>query len=188
MATKKTSSKKSALKLVKASKTTTDRDALIQEVLDAISWNDMSAEAPPTDREGDGVHADNKFLVNNHFAYNASQVNVDLALAADCEFSRDFSADDDSEYNFYCSSEYEKLRQTFLDELRGAIQAKLEKEPHVDPLLRVVVRAYNAGRLCPERREPDSAHVRRERIRRRDERRKEEQKRRIAATGTASLR
>jgi hypothetical protein len=160
----RTSSKKTALKLVAKTPRTkagkpSDREAIIQEVLDAVSWTDMSPEDPP--KRDSGYSQD--FFINNHFAFNASQVHTDLAMAAQCEANNCFSSDDGDALDCYSSSEYGKLRQTFLDELRDAVQGRAEKKPHVDPFLNLFLRAYNAGRLCPERREPDSAYVCRQR-------------------------
>ena len=38
----------------------------------------------------------NDFLIDNHFAYSASQGNTDLAIAAQCELEGDFSVDGDA--------------------------------------------------------------------------------------------
>jgi hypothetical protein len=168
MATSNRNSKKSNLKLVpKTPKTkagkTPDREAIIQEVLNAISFGDV-AETPDTERESSYDPWGDDFLVNNHFAFNASQINIDLAQAALCELSHDFGVTDNNSLEFYSSSEYEKLRQTFLDGLRANLRSKTG---HEDILLSVIYRAYNAGRLCPERLEPRSEYARKEHLRNR---------------------
>jgi hypothetical protein len=164
MATSNRNSKNSALKLIPKTPTKagkpSDREAIIQEVLDAISFGDC-AETPETERESSSDLWGDDFLVNNHFAYNASQVNADLAQAALCELSHDFGVTDSNSQDFYGSSEYEKLRQTFLDGLKANLRSKTG---HEDILLSVVYRAYNAGRLCPERLDPRSEYARKEHL------------------------
>jgi hypothetical protein len=144
MATKKTS-KKPALKLVKTSTTKTDREVIIREFL-KIVW------AVPLSTSKEGM-AD---FQNNPFAWGASQVNTDLALAAHCELERDFQFEDDDFFNFFWSSEFQKLQQTFKEEVET-------EESYA--LVGLVWRAYKAGRLSPERLEPDSESVRAERRR-----------------------
>jgi hypothetical protein len=65
------------------------------------------------------------------------------------------------------SSEYLKLRQTFVAEALGSEFA----------LSTLVWRAYNAGRLSPDRLDPDDAYVRKERHRERQLRHQEHLKR-----------
>jgi len=184
MATRNPSSKNSALKLIpktpttKAGKAPSEREAIIQEVLDAITLGECSVAAPTTSRE-----ADDDFLINNHFAHGASQINADLAVAAQCESEGDFSAGGDEFIDFYASTEFDKLRQTFLDDVKDRLRMKIEKDycsSVDDPLHNFASRIYYAGLLSPERKEPDSAYVRAER-RRREELQHQEHLKRMAA-------
>ena len=104
-------------------------------------------------------------LVNNHFIYGASQVNADLAVAAECEAQDDFGPQDNDWLDFYGSYEYMKLRNTFIADVKANLNGGIKK----DALLNAVYRAYYAGMLSPERKEPESAYVRRERFRQRRE-------------------
>jgi hypothetical protein len=175
MATKKIT-KNSALKLVPETPKTkaADRESIIQEFLNAIT-SDITPEDPPTEASTGSFH--DACLVNNHFAYNASQVNVDLAMAAGCEAGGDFGEMDFTYLDFYGSSEYGKLRQTFLENVKANLKSKDGK---VDALVMAVYRAYYAGLLSPDRKEPDSAAVRQERIRRRNAEQQERVKRMAA--------
>jgi hypothetical protein len=149
MATKKTSSKNSALKQApKTPAPTQTREDIIREFLKIVS---VDLESWP--KQG------RYKLQNNPFAWGASQFNTDLALAAQCESERDIHLDDDDYYDFFLSSEFQRLQQTFKEELEGC-------EDY--PLVNLVWRAYKAGRLSTDRLEPDSGHVRRERARERD--------------------
>jgi hypothetical protein len=97
---------------------------------------------------------------SNPFAWGDSQLNTDLALAAQCESENDFRLEDDDYFDFFLSSEFGRLQQTFKMELEGGEEAS--------PLVNIVWRAYKAGRLSTDRLEPESAHVREERRRVRD--------------------
>ena len=85
MATKKTS-KNSALKLVSAT-TATNREVIIREFLDRISFEETPD--PPTSSEKCADLPGHADLLNNYFACGASQFNADLALAAQCEYEGD---------------------------------------------------------------------------------------------------
>jgi len=173
MAVRKTSSKNSALKQTpKTPKTPSktpklltqsNRKAIIREVLSEIYKDDM---AEPCPKPGDHLYnPDDEFLINNHFAWGSSQVNTDLAMAAQCEAVEFVTDEGDTFYDLYGSTEYQKLMQTFREEA--------EAEPRVDALTHLVWRAYNAGRLSPERMEPDIPQLWRERICRREQERLE---------------
>ena len=141
------------------------REAIIQEVLDAMSMGDCF-DPPPTSREG--LYDDQDGFINNHFAYGASQLNADLALAAQCEFEGDFDfgVTDEDALEFYNSSEFEKAKKTFVDDLKERLRAKIENRPPIgadDPLVNFARRMRYSGLLSPERKEPDSDYVRRER-------------------------
>jgi hypothetical protein len=88
------------------------REAIIQEVLDAMFLGDCSDQPPITSLNG---YEDEDFLINNHFAYSASQLNADLALAAQCELERDFDFDvtDDDALEFYNSSEFGRSKRSW---------------------------------------------------------------------------
>ena len=152
MATKKTS-KNSALKLVSAT-TATNREVIIREFLDRISFEETPN--PPTSSEKCADLPGHADLLNNYFACGASQFNADLALAAQCEYEGDVQSDDDTFVDICFSSEYLKLKRTFVETALGNSYALTE----------LVWRAYNAGRLSPDRLYPDSASVRSERQRR----------------------
>ena len=152
MATKKTS-KNSALKLVSAT-TATNREVIIREFLDRISFEETPD--PPTSSEKCADLPGHADLLNNYFACGASQFNADLALAAQCEYEGDVQSDDDTFVDICFSSEYLKLKRTFVETALGNSYALTE----------LVWRAYNAGRLSPDRLYPDSASVRSERQRR----------------------
>jgi hypothetical protein len=157
MAVRNPSSKISALKLVtKTARTkarkTSDRKAIVREFLNGISIEEIP-QPPKSVEQAGGGRAD---LVNNHFACGASQVNTDLALAAQCESEGDIYTEDDTFFDLCASSEYLKLRQTFVDGALGSRYALSE----------LVWRAYNAGRLSSDRLEPASAYARTERRRR----------------------
>ena len=152
MATKKTS-KNSALKLVSAT-TATNREVIIREFLDRISFEETPD--PPTSSEKCADLLGHADLLNNYFACGASQFNADLALAAQCEYEGDVQSDDDTFVDICFSSEYLKLKRTFVETALGNSYALTE----------LVWRAYNAGRLSPDRLYPDSASVRSERQRR----------------------
>jgi len=149
MATKKTS-KKSALKPVAA----TTREDIIREFLDKISFEETPD--PPTSSEKCADLPGHADLLNNYFACGASQFNADLALAAQCEYEGDVQSDDDTFVDICFLSEYLKLKRTFVETALGNSYALTE----------LVWRAYNAGRLSPDRLYPDSASVRSERQRR----------------------
>jgi hypothetical protein len=146
------------------------RETIIQEVLDAMSLGDCS-DPPPTSVSGYG-YDDEDFLINNHFARSASQLNADLALAAHCELEGDFDFNetDDDDLEFYKSSEFDKARKTFVDDLKERIRANLD----------FARRMRYSGLLSPERKEPDSDYVRAERRKQRRQWR-EEHKQRMAA-------
>jgi hypothetical protein len=152
MANKKTT-KNSALKLVPET-AATNREDIIREFLDGISLEE-TPNPPKSVEENTSLpgHAD---LLNNYFACGASQFNADLALAAQCESEGDMQSDDDTFVDICFSSEYLKLKRTFVENALGNGYALTE----------LVWRAYNAGRLSPERLEPDSASMRAERHRR----------------------
>jgi hypothetical protein len=158
------------------------REAIIQEVLDAMSLGDCSDPAP-TSVSGYG-YDDEDFLINNHFAYSASQLNADLALTAQCELEGDFDFNetDDDALEFYNSSEFDKARRTFVDDLKERILANREKRPTnvADPLVNFARRMRYSGLLSPERKEPDSDYVRAQRRKQRRQWR-EEHKQRMAA-------
>jgi hypothetical protein len=167
-------SKNSALKLVpktpRTKATAANREAIIQKVLDA-TCDDILTLHPPKevtnyfpDTKRTDSHDEN--LVNNYFAYGASQVNTDLAVAAECEACNDFGPQDNDWLDFCISTEYGKLRRTFLEDVKANLAGKTGR---VDPLLNAVYRAYYAGMLSPERKEPYSTYDRIERHRRRDE-------------------
>lgn len=99
------------------------------------------------------------FLVGNHFAWGASQVNIDLGVAAYCESKEDIYLEDRNFLALYGSSEYQKLKQTFM------VEAEKDGE---DAVLNLVWRAYSAGTYSPERCHPHSREVREERQRHRE--------------------
>ena len=76
----------------------------------------------------------------------------------------------DEYIDFLLSSEYQTLQSTFIEEVQNDVYA----------LVNLVWRAYNAGRLSPDRLEPDSAYVRKERRRRADLHQQEHLKRMAA--------
>jgi hypothetical protein len=152
MATKKTS-KKSALKPIPET-TATNRENILREFLAKISMEETPN--PPTSVEQSKDLPGYAELLNNYFACGASQFNADLALAAKCECEGDVQADDDTFVDICFSSEYLKLKRTFVETALG----------HGYALTEVVWRAYNAGRLSPERLYPDSDSIRAERHRR----------------------
>jgi hypothetical protein len=151
MASGKTSKNSSALK--QAPKTPKTNN--VREFLNRIS---IDLESCPKHEKSE--------LKDNHFAWGASQVNTDLALAAQCESEGDIGIEDDNYFDFFRSSEYQKLQRTFKEEV----------EDDASALVNMVWRAYNAGLLSPERLEPDSAYVRAERRRIRDYWNKEHEK------------
>jgi hypothetical protein len=166
MEIKPNSSKSSALKVVTGTprtKTgkTPDEKAIIRAFLNKIS---IYLESCPKEGKSE--------LENNPFAWSASQVNTDLALTALCEAEGDIGIEDDNYWDFCWSSEYQKLQETFKAEV---------EDGDTFALLNMVWRAYNAGRLSPERLEPDSAHVRVERHRRRHLQHQEHLKRMVAS-------
>jgi hypothetical protein len=91
----------------------------------------------------------------NHFAWGGSQVNTDLAQAAHCESEEDIFLEDGTFFALLASSEYQRLKQTFMEEA---------EKGDADAVLNLVWRAYNAGTYSPERRHPDSNEVRRGRL------------------------
>jgi hypothetical protein len=127
---------------------------LRRDVLLSITSDYTSTCQSPED------HPDSKdFLVGNHFAWGASQVNTDLAVAAHCESEEDVHLEDETFFDLCASPEYQKLKQTFMEEA--------EKDGE-DAVMNLVWRAYNAGTYSPERRHPDSREVRQERQRHRE--------------------
>jgi hypothetical protein len=126
-----------------------ERKVVKRDVL--LSITDDYTSTCPSPKDGQG-HDD--FLIGNHFAWGGSQVNTDLAQAAHCESEEDIHLEDETFFAFLASSEYRKLKQTFMDEA--------EKEDK-DAVLNLVWRAYNAGTYSAERRHPDSREVRQER-------------------------
>jgi len=103
---------------------------------------------------------DNDWLIGNHFAWGSSQINTDLALAAQCEFEEDIYLEDENFFDLLRSPMYRNLRQTFMEDAEtGDSRA----------LLNVVWRAYNAGLVSPDRLVPDTNEVRSERRMRRNE-------------------
>jgi hypothetical protein len=79
-------------------------------------------------------------VYGNHFLWGSSQVNSDLALAAQCEAEYDVSREE--VFDFTRSPQFWKLRQQFV---KDASQG----DDH--SLLHLVWRAYNSGRLSPDR-------------------------------------
>jgi hypothetical protein len=131
------------------------RKAIAREVLLEIS----SAKADCPESRNDCPNEDCSFI-GNHFAWGASQVNIDLAIAAQCESTEDIYPGDESFCTLLRSPEYWKLRQTFIEEAESG---------NSYALLMIVWRAYNAGLVSPDRLIPDSGEVRREQRMRSDE-------------------
>jgi hypothetical protein len=98
-------------------------------------------------------------FIDNHFVWGASQVNADLAIVAQCESEEDIFETDDVFCDLLRSSEYWKLRQTFIEGNSYALVA-------------IVWRAYNAGRVSPDRLIPASVEERRTRWMRKNEMRR----------------
>jgi len=131
------------------------RKIVARDVLHEIS-SAMLDDCPKSQK--DCPHEDDSFI-GNHFAWGASQINTDLAIAAQCEFEEDVYPEDENFFDLYRSSEYVRLRRTFLEDAEGG---------HSDALLKIVWRAYNAGLVSPNRLIPDSREVRQERRLRQD--------------------
>jgi hypothetical protein len=70
-----------------------------------------------------------------------SQVNTDLAVAAQCEAEDVISIEDHNFLALFYSPEYKKLEQTYRKEAK--------KGGAADALLKAVWRGYNAGLLSP---------------------------------------
>jgi hypothetical protein len=146
-----------ALKLIpKTSKTKagtstlngSNRKAIVREILQGI-FIEVESDCPK--KAGDSGVSQGDSMINNHFAWNASQLNIDLAVAANCESEGDIGCCDDNYLEFFRSSEYQKLQQTFREEVESG-------HPHA--LVNFAWRLYNAGLYSPERKEPDSASER----------------------------
>jgi hypothetical protein len=90
----------------------------------------------------------------NHFVWGSTQVNSDLALAAQCELEEDITADDpdDGIFEFCRSPMFWKLRQQFVKEAT-------EGGSHA--FIHLVWRCYSAGRLSPDRLAPRTPEQRR---------------------------
>jgi hypothetical protein len=129
MATPKTS-KNSALKLVPSE----SNSAEILELLRGICLEPQNCPK----KGGPGVQPGD-YLTGNHFAFNASQANTDLARAAQSELEKDIYTEDENYYDLACSSEFQKLQQTFVEEVQMGTGEYA--------LLNLVWRAYNAGLL-----------------------------------------
>jgi hypothetical protein len=93
---------------------------------------------------------------NSPFLLGASQVNADLASAAQCEFEEDISVDDIDGcfFDIFRSPMYWSLRETFVKEAASG---------DTYSFMRLVWRVYNAGLLSPDRLLPDSTQRRQER-------------------------
>jgi hypothetical protein len=135
------------------------RMAIAREVLLEIS----SAKADDCPMSQNDCPDEDCSYIGNHFAWGASQVNTDLAIAAQCEMGEDIYLTDGSFCDLLRSSEYWKLRQTFLEDAEDG-------DSHA--LLAIVWRAYNAGLVSPDRLIPDSRGERQERALRRHEMRR----------------
>jgi hypothetical protein len=121
------------------------RAAIVRELLIEIS--SATLDCPTDAEEEDGI---------NHFTWGSSQVNTDLALAADCEYAGDLYVEDPNFYDLMQSPMYLNLVKTFVEDAEGGDSCAL---------LKVIWRAYNAGRVSPERFIPDTKQVRIERSR-----------------------
>jgi len=85
-----------------------------------------------------------KSVYGSQFLHTASQINADFTIAAQCEFEKDFCLEDpDPDFCDLCRSVmYWKLRETFIeDALQGDATA----------FATAIWRAYNAGRVSPDR-------------------------------------
>jgi hypothetical protein len=133
-----------------------DREAITRDVLSMIAsywWDDCPQPGEKECERGPD-------MIGNHFAWGSSQVNTDLALAAQCEAEEDIYPEDETFFNLLRSPMYRDLAQTFIaDGERGDSSA----------LLKVVWRSYKAGLASPDRLIPDTKQVRMARWRARNE-------------------
>jgi hypothetical protein len=140
--------KKSPASKVSAIEVTDEQRVKIgRELLLLISSATSRASKEQMAEEGSTDPNESPFLIG------ASQVNADLALAAQCEFEEDISVDDMDGcfFDLFRSPMYWRLRETFLEEAAAG-------DPYT--LMRLVWRSYNAGLLSPDRLLPDSKQVR----------------------------
>jgi hypothetical protein len=90
----------------------------------------------------------------NHFLWGAYQENTDLALAAECESENDINIDGPEPiFNFTRCPMYWKLRQQFVKDAASGDEHSF---------LYAIWRAYNAGRLSPDRLAPRTPAERQE--------------------------
>jgi hypothetical protein len=133
------------------------RKAIGREILLEVT-SAQCDDCPMSYKDLGGISRD---VVGNHFAWGSSQINTDLALAAQCEFEEDIFIEDDTFFDLHRSPMYRYLRKTFMEDAeRGDSRA----------LLNLVWRAYNAGLVSPDRLIPDSKQVRQDRRLRKHER------------------
>jgi hypothetical protein len=117
------------------------RMAIAREVL--LEFSSAQANDCPTVR---GEGPDN--TIGNHFVWSSSQINTDLAIAAQCEFEEDIYLEDEDFFDLYRSPMYWNLRQTFMQDAEKGYSGSL---------LNVVWRAYKAGLVSPDRGEKSLA-------------------------------
>lgn len=118
------------------------RDALLE--ISSAKWDDcpMSRDECPDEDAN---------FIGNHFAWSSSQINTDLALAAQCELAGDIYLEDEDFFDLFRSPMYWNLRQTFMADAMDSDSGSL---------LKVVWRAYKAGLASPNRLVPDTKQVR----------------------------
>lgn len=129
------------------------RDVLFTEFLMKISSENYSEEREfpePWKGEEEGYKHDEHF--GNHFLWGAYQENSDLAKVAECESENDINIDGpDPVYNLTRCPMYWKLRQQFVKDAASGNEHSF---------LYAIWRAYNAGRISPDRLVPRTPNER----------------------------
>jgi hypothetical protein len=151
LSSKKSSStsKKSTRSLIANSPST---EAQFRELLMNISSAERSEEPEfPEPWIGEGYGEESW---GNHFVWGSTQINTDLAQAAQCEFEDDIFIDglDCNIFDFGRSPMFWKLRQQFVKDAAAG-------DTHA--FIYLVWRCYSAGRLSPNRLSPRTPEQRR---------------------------
>ncbi|WP_158792448.1 hypothetical protein [Granulicella sp. L60] len=129
-------------------------EVLFRDLLMKISSQSYTEEREFPEPWEDEKQNQSEEHFGNHFLWGAYQENTDLALAAECESENDINIDGPEPiFNLTRCPMYWKLRQQFVKDAASGDEHSF---------LYAIWRAYNAGRLSPDRLTPRTPAERRE--------------------------